>query len=137
MANSTNIQVISDGPRNTIIKVVGTLDTSDLADTVIANPATLTGIDISGAQKAATFRIQKLSYNVEDGLVVNLFWQASTNQLIEALAGRGNMEFKDFSGLTNDAGAGKTGAIVANTQGWASGQTLTFTIVMHLLKQER
>ena len=48
MANSVTSQIIIDGPRNTVVKVAGILDTSDLASTVVADPAVLVGIDNTG-----------------------------------------------------------------------------------------
>lgn len=139
MANQVNIQTIIDGPRNTVIKVAGVIDTSDVAYTIIANPATLQGIDWTGSIKAATFILKKINYNVEDLLSLNFYWDATTPQFIEELAGRGQAKYFEFGGLTNNAGAGKTGSIGFSTKGWASTsvpQPMVFSAVLELVKTQ-
>jgi hypothetical protein len=135
MANTTNIQVILDGPRNCVVKVEGTLDTSDLASTVLVDPALLAGMDNTGLVKAAKLRIQTLTFTVEDGLEVRLAWDATTPKRIETLTGRGKQCFKHFSGLPNDAGAGVNGKILISTQGWTASAVLSFTVVLEMVKQ--
>jgi hypothetical protein len=134
VANSVATQLIIDGPRNAVLKVAGILDTSDLASTVIADPAALVGIDNTGGLKAATFRIIGLNYSIEDGLEVRLFWDATTPVLIEALNGRGALppSCQRYGGLTNNAGIGKTGRITMTTEGWAG--IKSFSYILELVK---
>lgn len=134
MANSVNSQIIIDGPRNTVVKVAGILDTSDLASTVVADPAVLVGIDNTGGLKAATFRLVGLNYSIEDGLEVRLYWDAATPLLIEALNGRGALppSCQRYGGLTNNAGVGKTGRITMTTEGWAG--IKSFSLILELVK---
>jgi hypothetical protein len=136
MANEFNIQVIQDGPRNLVLKAAGVLDTSDLAQQVLIDPALTQGIDNTGKLKANSLRIQRIVYAVEDGLAVNLWWDAATPVRIDDLVKSGNMEYREFGGLTNNGGVGKTGKILIATQGWASGQILSFSVIMHLLKAQ-
>jgi hypothetical protein len=136
MANEFNIQVIQDGPRNLVLKATGVLDTSDLAQQVLIDPALTQGIDNTGKLKANSLRIQRIVYAVEDGLAVNLWWDATTPVRIDDLVKAGHMEYREFSGLTNNGGVGKTGKILIATQGWAAGQILSFSVVMHLLKAQ-
>ena len=135
MANALTTQLIIDGPRNAVIKIVGVLDTSDLASTVFADPAVLTGIDNTGFLKAATFRIVGLTYSIQDGLTVNLYWDATAPVIIDSLNGRGNIpiSMEAFGGLTNNAAAaGKTGRIMGSTLGWVG--VKSFTILLQLVK---
>lgn len=137
MANIVNIQTIIDGPRNTVIKIVGILDTSDLATTVLADPALLSGIDNTGAVKAQRLRVKNLLYNVEDGLAIYLNWDATVPVLLEQMTGRGNLCFDHFGGLPNNAAApGNLGVITIATQGWAALSTLSFSLVIELIKQQ-
>ena len=136
MANSVSTQILLDGPRNTVVKFEGVLDTSDLASTVIVDPATLVGIDNTGNRKAAKFRIDDIQFNVEDGLSLNLFWDATTPVRVEELTGRGHMKYHTFGGLVSNAGAGVTGKITATTQGWVAAQILSFSLVMKLVKTQ-
>lgn len=145
MANSTSLQTLSDGQRNVVIKFEGVLDTSDLGSTVVIDPALLADIDGNGT-KATRLRIDKITYNIEDLLTVNLFWDATTPVRIEELAGRGKQEFKDIGGIKNSAGtyassgvftgnAGFTGKITATTQGWSASAVLSFSVIIHCVKQ--
>jgi hypothetical protein len=136
MANATSIQLILDGTRNAAVKLEGVLDTSDVAQYVVVDPAALCGIDNTLAVKAAGFTIDRIVYNVEDALAVTLFWDATTPVRIEELTGRGHMEYKKTGGLPSNAGAGKTGKILMSTQGWSSGMILSYSIVLELKKTQ-
>ena len=81
----------------------------------------------------ANLIIDKVSYNVEAGLAVNLYWEATTNQLIDTLVNSGDdLEFEKFGGLWNNAGTGKTGRIVYNTQGWSG--VLSYNVILECRK---
>jgi hypothetical protein len=136
MANEFNIQVIQDGTRNLVIKATGVLTASDLAQQVLIDPALTQGIDNTGNLKASAFRIQRMIYVVEEGLAVNLWWDATTPVRIEDLVKAGHMEYREFGGLPSNAGVGKTGKILIGTQGWTAGATLSFSVVMHLTKTQ-
>jgi len=132
MANSTSIQILEDGPRNVIVKFEGVLDTSDLGSTVVVDPATLSVID-EARGVATKLAIKKITYNVEDLLSVNLFWDATTPVRIEEITGRGKMDFWKGQALQNNAGSGITGKITATTQGWVG--ILSFSLILELVKQ--
>jgi hypothetical protein len=134
MANTTSVQILVDGPRNVVVKFEGVLDTSDLASTVVVDPATLSQIDTAYNKSASRLTIRKITYNIEDSLSINLFWDATTPVRIEELVGRGKMDHRNFGGLVNNAGAGVTGKITATTQGWAVAAILSFTIVIEMVK---
>ena len=136
MANSVNTQIILDGPRNAIVKIDGILDSSDYAATAVVTTSTMWGWDTSGLLRSAKVRIYKIHYSIEDTLEVRLYWDATTPQRILELTGRGHMDFRDFSGLTNNAVAGVTGNILLATEGWATGKILSFTVVLELIKQQ-
>lgn len=127
MANSLLSQIITDGPRNATVKVTGVLDTSDLALSTIVLPSNF-------HPSPPTFRIYHLDYSISDQLELQLLWKATVDQVILPLAGRGRMSFVDFGGLTNNAGAGKTGAIDLLTTGWTAG-TQIFSLVLELVKE--
>ena len=137
MANVFNTQIILDGPRNTVIKCDGILDTSDLAATVIADPATLFGWDNTGLQKAAKLAITDIMFNVEDGLELRLAWDATTPVRIEQLTGRGKANYSHFGDLENNAWAGVTGKITLATEGWKAAAIYSFTLILRLRKQQR
>lgn len=131
MANNVTTQILVDGARNVVVKFEGVLDTSDLASTVVVDPAALAGIDNTGSRKATGFRIKKLTYNVKPNLSLNLFWDGATPGRIEELTGVDNTIFEQFDGLTNNA-TSPTGKITATTTGWSG--IATFACVLELTK---
>lgn len=135
MANSTSVQVLVDGPRNVVVKYEGVLDTSDVSYVAIVDPAARSPMFDNGA-KASTFRIKSIQHNIEDGLAVVLFWDATTPRRIEALTGREERCYDHFGGVINNAtgDAGYTGKLGVSTQGWASTQTLSFSLIIELIK---
>jgi hypothetical protein len=135
MANVTSIQTLVDGQKNVVIKVDGYLDTSDVALATLLDPATLSAIDNEG-HLATKLRIDKIVYDVEDTLAVNLFWDATADVSIWHLAGRGKLEFdRKYGGLQNNAGAGVTGKILYSTQGWAASGLLSYSFTLECTKQ--
>lgn len=135
MANFTNIQILVDGPRNVVVKLDGILDTADITSTVVVDPALLSALDNNGTLPTRLV-LDKVSYNVETGLAVNLYWDATTPLLISSLVTSGDdLEFKEFGGLYNNAGAGVTGKITYTTQGWSSGTILSFNVILEMRKR--
>ena len=135
MANVVTIQTLMDGPKNVVLKVDGLLDTSDVSLATLVDPATLSAIDDEG-HLATKLRIDKIVFNVEDLLTVNLFWDATADVSIWHLVGRGKLEFdKKYGGLQNNAGAGVTGKILYSTQGWSASAVLSFSFVLECTKQ--
>lgn len=134
MANSLTTQVIVDGPRNAVVKIVGILDTSDVTPTAVVDPATLGYMDNANQQRASQVRIDRILYTVEEGLDVRLQWDATSPVYIIDLVKAGHQELGQFGGYQNNAGAGKTGKILLSTEGWTAG-VKEFTITLHLVKQ--
>ena len=136
MANSVQTQILEDGDRNVVVKLVGILDTSNVSLTTLLDPATLTSVNTSGlnSQKAETLAIKKVTFDIEDGLAVNLYWDADSDVPIWRFTGRAmaNAEFIGF--LQNNAGAGKTGKILYDTDGYSSG-VLSFSLLIECIKQ--
>ena len=135
MANVTSSQVLLDGHRNCVIKFEGILDTSDLASTVIADPATLVGMDNTGTVKATDLIVDRIQFSVEDTLECRLAWDATTPVRMVELQGRGTEKYERFGGLSNNSGAGRTGKILLSTQGWAAAATVSFTLILSMKKQ--
>ena len=132
MANSVTTQILEEGPRNVIIKIAGVLDTSDQASTVAID---VTTINQGGkGPTPATVRIDHIDYSISDQLEVQLAWDATTPAVIMPIAGRGRMTFWNFGGLTNNAGAGKTGNVLLKTTGYTSG-TQVFSVILECVKQ--
>ena len=126
MANSLLTQIIQDGPRHVTLKVTATLDTSNVAQTSILLPSQTSPVPYS-------FRVMHVDYSITDQLAVQLLWNATTDQVMMPLAGRGRMSFQEFGGLTDNGGTGVTGGIDVLTTGWTSTLQI-FTLVIRLEK---
>jgi hypothetical protein len=135
MANVVSTQLLEQGARNTVVKWTGLLDTSDEAYNVKLLPAS-PGIVPTPSQ----WRLDYLWYSISDGLEIQLFWDATSPTLIVPLAGRGKIDYCNFGGLQNDAGAGKTGglgmaAISLPGVTYTAGKPFTYSLTLELVKQ--
>lgn len=145
MANAVEVNVLEDGPRNTVVRLAGQLDTSMEAYNVKLNPATYRSVFSLGPYKTpATWRIDFIEFSISDGMSVNLFWDATTPSIIVPLAGRGNKHFKNFGGMSGymaSALPGWTGGIGLSTTFTSPPPTLTasdpliYMLVLDLVQQ--
>lgn len=134
MTTTSNVQVLVDGPRNVVVKYQGSLTSTDAGKYTIIDPSTLSDMDINGV-KASKLRINKITYDIEDLLTVNLLWNgASADTVIWNLAGRGKVDAWRYGGLQNNA-TSPTGIIKSSFDYEGTTQTLTFTIILELVKQ--
>ena len=135
MANSLVVKTELDGPGITILSVTGLLDTSDISSTTLIDAANLEPMDPILKNLAAGLGVSRIEFDIEDGLIVNLYFEASpTSELIKPLTGRGKFEMHRF-GWQRCLNAGKTGKILISTQGFTAGGTFTFGITLYLRKQ--
>ena len=131
MADAVTSQTIIDGERNCIIKFTnvsdGTGESAVAKVDVSALAANSRGVSCSEV------RVMRISHSVV-GMSVQLFLNATTNVLLMEVAesSNGHMDFKDFGGLSNNAGSGKNGDILFTTKGHSSGDT--YSIVLEMVK---
>ena len=85
MANAVNTQVLVDGPRNSVIKITGVLDTSDVAAVKVIDLTTM-------VPQPTAVRIDHIDYSIVNNLEVRLLWDATTPVDILPLAGRRSEE---------------------------------------------
>lgn len=146
MANAVQVRILEDGPSNTIVAFTGELDTTMETYNVKLAPLTYQASLIPGStyKKPATWRIDFIEFAISDGMTVNLYWDASTPQIIVPLAGRGNKHFRNFGGYSGflvQAAAGWTGGIGLSTQfqspppALTASDPLSYMIVLDLKKQ--
>ena len=139
MASSYNIQVLRDGFRNFVVRVTGEVDmttpaTADIPPTALTTIATM-------SPPCLALRVDRVKYSLPHGcpLDVQLWWDATAPVLFWGMAGGDDTEASNFGGLTNNAGAGKTGNIKFSTSG-ATGQTAqagvlwTFAVIVECTK---
>jgi len=127
MANTLEVQTLNDGPRNLVLKVhVDGDGTGDYAAQSI--------VDISSYNGAPThMRINRVIGSLS-GFTAELIWDATTDKHCLNVP---DYEFEGcfahFGGLTNNAGAGKTGDLLLTTTGLGAGDTghLVIEMVKH------
>jgi hypothetical protein len=151
MANAVQVQILQDGPRNTVAKFTGELDTAATnvleAYNVKLAPLTYqTTYNLGPYVAPATWRLDFIEFALSDQFQVTLYWDATTPQVIMPIAGRGNKHFKNFggiSGYTASSAAGWSGGIGlaanllpgATAPGSGTGDPLIYSIVLDLVKQ--
>jgi hypothetical protein len=129
MADAVTTQTIIDGERNCVMKFTNVSDGT--GESAVAK------VDVSALASNAAgvacseVRVMRISHAIV-GMSVQLFLDATSNVLLVELAesSNGHMDFKDFGGLPNNAGSGKTGDILFTTKGHSSGDTYSITLEM-------
>jgi len=131
MADAVTSQTIIDGERNCVMKFTNVSDgTGESAVAKVDVSALATN---SRGVSCSEVRVMRISHSVV-GMSVQLFLNATSNVLLMELAesSNGHMDFKDFGGLSNNAGSGKNGDILFTTKGHSSGDT--YSIVLEMVK---
>jgi hypothetical protein len=127
------VQVLNDGYRNTTIKIDGYLNAADLSGVTIIDPANLSQMDGQG-RIPDRVRVNRINFDIQDGIQVDLNWDGATPASLWKLTGRGEIKAKAFGGIVNNATT-PTGKIVTTTIGGSATTTNTsYTIVLELVK---
>ena len=131
MADTVTTQTIIDGERNCIMKFTNVSDGTGESAVAKVDASALSSN--SDGKACSEVRIMRVSHAIV-GMSVQLFFDATTNVLLMELAesSNGHMEFKEFGGIPNNAGSGKTGDVLFTTKGHSSGDT--YSIVLEMVK---
>ena len=131
MADAVTTQTIIDGERNCVMKFTNVSDGT--GESAVAKVDVSALASNSAGTACSEVRVMRVSHAIV-GMSVQLFLDATSNVLLMELAesSNGHMDFKDFGGLPNNAGSGKTGDILFTTKGHSSGDT--YSIVLEMVK---
>ena len=131
MADAVTSQTIIDGERNCVMKFTNVSDGT--GESAVAKVDVSALASNSDGKSCSEVRVMRISHAIV-GMSVQLFLDATSNVLLMELAesSNGHMDFKDFGGLPNNAGSGKTGDILITTKGHSSGDT--YSIVLEMIK---
>jgi len=131
MADAVTSQTIIDGERNCVMKFTNVSDGT--GESAVAKVDVSALASNSAGVACSEVRVMRVSHAIV-GMSVQLFLDATSNVLLMELAesSNGHMDFKDFGGLPNNAGSGKTGDILLTTKGHSSGDT--YSIVIEMIK---
>ena len=133
MAKSITVQTLNDGYRNTTIKISGYVNAEDYTNQSIVDAATLSQVDAQGS-KAGSLRVTRINYDIEDALQVDLTWGGGTPATLWNTTGRGEMEGRDFGGITNNAGTPNQTILLTTSGGATATSNLAFSIVLEIVK---
>ena len=132
MAITATSQTLFDGERVAIMKFYfTTTDTTGETNVVKVTPSALTPSAAGGACDAVSIlRVTAMTH----GLELQMNWVATTPVVIETIPQNNNytQDYTKIGGLTNNAGAGKTGAISFTTADQSAGDT--YTVVLEMQK---
>jgi hypothetical protein len=130
MADTISTQIIQDGGKQAIIKVTAVVGNTDIVTSTMVDVSTLS-VDPVSRRPCTGAVLAKLVY-IGVGVGVKLEWDATANVLIFDLPVNWTEDY-DFSayGIPNNAGAGKTGDIVATTVSPTAGDTYTFIFTIN------
>jgi len=133
MADNLDVKILGDGPRNAVVKMVGTLDSADLSEV----PAVaLSEFSDYGGRSLAGLRVDEIQYSITPGLNVVLAWNGSDPQPIATLAGSDKLDFRKVGGLCPDTSAvGFEGGITVTTTGFSPGTPAGFTLELRMVKK--
>jgi hypothetical protein len=130
MADAVASQTIFDGERVAIMKFTNTSDGTGETNVVKVNPASLNPSAAGGAcDGVSILKMTALTHGME----VQLKWKATTPVVIETVPPNNSytQDYSAFGGLTNNAGAGKDGAITFSTLDASAGDTYTVVLEMN------
>lgn len=132
MAITATSQTLFDGERIAIMKFYfTTTDTTGETNVVKVTPSALAASAAGGACDAVSIlKVTALTH----GLEVQMNWVATTPVVIQTIPQNTQytQDYSKIGGLTNNAGAGKTGAISFTTLDQSAGDA--YTVVLEMQK---
>jgi len=141
MANSLDMRITEEGPRNAVVKLTGILDTSNIIET----PAiALNDFQSNEGERLILngFRIDLIEYSIGPGIEVLLEWSSLQPEQIFPLSGRGRISATNYGGFNpNVTLPGYNGGINLKTRNFIPGVdgqgnsiVQNFTIILELVK---
>jgi len=131
MADAVASQTLLDGERMAIMKFTYLSDGTGESKVIKVDVSTLTSSASGQACDGVT--ITKIHASTH-GLEVQIYWDATTDVFCWCVPQNSTytMDFEKFGGLTNNAGAGKTGDVLFSTADASAGDF--YTIVLEMVK---
>lgn len=131
MADAVTSQTLIDNDRRAVIKLTNVSDGT--------GESAVTKVDVSGlnaddeGRTCTSVSIEGIRYDIA-GMKVRLLWDATTDVDCFVLgdSNNGTLCFKEFGGLSNNSGAGKTGDIKLTTIGASANDS--YSVILCLLK---
>jgi hypothetical protein len=131
MADAVASQTLLDGERMAIMKFTNLSDGTGESKVIKVDVSALSSSASGQACDGVT--ITKIHASTH-GLEVQIYWDATTDVFCWCVPQNSTytMDFEKFGGLTNNAGAGKTGDVLFSTADASAGDF--YTIVLEMVK---
>ena len=131
MADAVASQTLLDGERMAIMKFTNISDGTGENKVIKVDVSALTSSASGGVCDGVT--ITKI-HAATHGMEVQIFWDATTDVFCWSIPQNSQytMDFSLFGGLTNNAGAGKTGDVLFSTADANAGDF--YTVVLEMVK---
>ena len=124
MADTVATQILSDGPKFTVLKLTNVSDGT--GETAVVK-VDVSALESSADGDACTDVVIERIWWQCIGMKVQILWNASTNLFCIELGENqsGEHDYTVFGGLTNNSGGGKNGDVLFTTVGHTSADTYT------------
>lgn len=121
MADTVSTRILEQGERNLIVQLTNLSDGTGETGVVKVDASTLSPIPDD-------LVIDWVQWDIS-GMNVQIDWDATANVTALLLgAGQGVQDYRIFGGVSNNAGAGKTGDMLVTTIGAASNASYNITL---------
>ena len=129
MADAVTSQTIQDGVKNVVMKFTNISDGTGESAVAKVDVSALTAGP--NGETCTGVTIEEIWWQCI-GMKVSLFWDATSNVIIMQLGENqsGHQDFRDFGGLTNNSGSGKTGDVLFTTVGHSSADNYSIILSM-------
>jgi hypothetical protein len=131
MADAVATQILFQGDKQVIMKFTNNSDGTGETAVKKVDVATLAPYQ---GKACIAVQIDKI-YGLTHGMEVRMLWEATANVTILTYPQNNaqTLDFNEFGGLNNNAGAGVTGNILFTTLDASAGDTYTFILVLRKL----
>lgn len=127
MVDTVTTQILRDGRRNLVMKFTNISDGS--------GESAVTKVDVSSlSESPARVRITRIDYTTA-GIGLDISWDADADVLALTIPQdmSDSIDYRWFGGVTNNAGAGRTGDIKFSTNNSPLAGD-RYTVVLHMIK---
>lgn len=123
MGDLVSTNTIFTGLRRHVVNLLNVSDGTGESAVVKVDKSTLATVD---GTEPGTLVVEMIEYQL-DGMVVDLFFDRTTDVKIARLTGNGLFDYRRFGGI-RDTGTGDTGDIILTTTGHTSGDSYNITL---------
>lgn len=130
MADAVTSDVVFSGGRRYVIRLI---NISDGTGESLVTKVDISGLTLSNGQACTCTRIEEIQYSIQGMSSVRLYWDHTTDDVIDVLpVGNGFRDYVDQGGLSDPQSSGGTGDILLTTNGQVSGGTYDITLSLIL-----